>query len=67
MKRLELSTTYSVHTILYGRNSTSIDLEVRRSKVKVTWLTVASEVLCYGRGAGAGLHVVRLLGFLVVP
>jgi len=57
-KRLELSTQSLVHIILYGSGSALayIDPEIKRSKFTVTWLLVAA----------VGLHVIRLLGFLVM-
>jgi len=37
-KRLELSTPNLVHIMFYSSRWACIDLEVKRSKVKVTWL-----------------------------
>jgi len=72
-KRLELSTPNLVYiNTVYGIRSACVDPEVKRSEFKVARLRIPSLsyscCCCCGRyatAAGVGLHVVRLLWFLV--
>jgi len=60
--RFKLSTPNMVHIILCGSVSAFIDLEVKRSKVKVTRLRKPSQlhVCCghYATAATMGLHII---------